>query len=643
MCGIHGVLHLDGSPAPGAAALSRMGAITRHRGPDDEGSYVDGPAAIGMRRLSIIDLSGGHQPIANEDETLVVVCNGEIYNFRELRAELISRGHRFRTGSDVEVIVHAYEQYGDEFVAKLDGMFSFAMWDRRKQRMLIGRDPLGIKPLYLYQDAKRLAFASEAKALFELPGISCDIDPEALPDYLALGYVPAPRSMFRGVRKLAPATLLTITGNKLETRRYWDLPRDVDRSLSRADWQRAVRERVERAVVEQMVSDVPLGAFLSGGVDSSAVVGLMARNSDRPVKTYSIGFEGSSGAKLYNELPYAREVATMFKTEHHEIVVQPDVARLLPRLLWHMDEPMADAALITTYLVSEFARRDVTVILSGVGGDELFGGYHRYRDEYYRRRYQMLPKWMRSGVITPLARCLPADRHNKWMNVTRLARTFLLADSQPFEQRYERFVEVYGTEARTRLLNGRGGGSLAVANAFATAPTADPLARLMAVDFATQLPDDLLMLTDKMSMATSLECRVPLLDRQLVEMAARMPADVKMPGGEMKGLLKSALSDLLPRSILYRAKRGFGAPVGAWIRSELAPMLDHVLSRKNIEQRGWFDWNAVAETIDLHRRQRADHTDHLMCLMNLELWARLYLDRTTPADLGEELRTVLPS
>jgi asparagine synthase (glutamine-hydrolysing) len=642
MCGIHGVLRLDGGPAPGAADLARMGGVTRHRGPDDEGSYVEGPVALGMRRLSIIDLSGGHQPIANEDDSLVVVCNGEIYNFRELRATLAACGHRFRTGSDVEVIVHAYEEYGDDFVAKLDGMFAFALWDRRRRRLLIGRDCLGIKPLYLYQDSQRLAFASEAKALFEIPGIRCEVDREALPDYLALGYVPAPRSMFRGVRKLAPATLLTVEAGQVQTRRYWSLPREVDRSVRAEDVRQAVRDRLERAVVEQMVSDVPLGAFLSGGVDSSCVVGFMARNSERPVRTYSIGFAGSSGAKLYDELPYAREVAALFKTEHHEIVVQPDVARLLPRLLWHMDEPMADAALITTFLVSEFARRDVTVILSGVGGDELFGGYHRYRDEFLRSRYRKVPRWMRRGLIAPLARHLPSDRHSRWLNVARLARTFLLADEQSFESRYERFVEVFAGPARAQLLQGGASGSVAVTEAFAGAPQGDALSRLMYVDFATQLPDDLLMLTDKMSMAASLECRVPLLDRQLVELAAAVPADVKMPGGELKGLLKSALKGLLPDSILYRAKRGFGAPVGAWIRAELAPLLHYVLSRESVERRGWFDWRAIEETIDLHRRQRADHTDHLMCLMNLELWARLYLDRVSAADLGEELRTVLP-
>jgi asparagine synthase (glutamine-hydrolysing) len=641
MCGIHGFLRLDGASAAGTDVLQRMGRVTRHRGPDDEGMFVDGPAALGMRRLSIIDLSGGHQPIANEDDSLVVVCNGEIYNFRELRTELQARGHRFRTGSDVEVILHGYEEYGDDFVSRLDGMFGFALWDRKRRRLLLGRDAVGIKPLYLYRDARQLAFASEAKALFELPGIACRVDTGALSDYVSFGYSPGPGSLFAGITKLESATLLIAEDGRVTTRRYWQLPQTIDRTMRAEDWAGAVRARLESAVREQMVSDVPLGGFLSGGIDSSCVVGLMARHSSKPVKTYSIGFRASSGAELYNELPYARRVAELFHTEHHEIVVQPNVVKLLPQLLWHMDEPMADAALITTYLVSEFARRDVTVILSGVGGDELFGGYHRYRDEYFRARYHLLPRWLRRGVVTPLARALPSDRHSRWLNVARLGRAFLLADELDFETRYERFVQVFDPEARARLLGGDASQTQVVRNAFAQATSPDALARLMAVDFATQLPDDLLLLTDKMSMATSLECRVPLLDRQLVEMAAKIPTQIKMRGGELKSLLKASLAGLLPNDILHRPKRGFGAPVGAWIKAELAPLLTHVLSRRAVEQRGWLRWPAVAETIEMHRQQRADHTDHLMCLMNLELWARLYVDRVSSDDLGAELQSVL--
>lgn len=637
MCGIHGYLALAGGPAPDAALLGRMGRVTTHRGPDDEGRFVDREILLGMRRLSIIDLAGGHQPIGNEDDTLQVVCNGEIYNFRELRQQLLARGHRFKTGSDTEVIVHAYEEYGDEFVRRLDGMFAFALWDGRRRRLLVARDALGVKPLYYHLDARRLIFASEAKAILEAPGFEPALDPQALTQYLALGYVPAPLSMFAGIAKLPVASLLVAEQGRVRIERYWDLPSGIDTGRSDADWAEELRAHLERAVHAQMVSDVPLGAFLSGGIDSSAVVAFMSRHSSQPVRTYSIGFEGSSGAELYNELPSARAVAEMFATEHHEIIVQPDVVALLPRLIWHMDEPMADAAFVTTYLVSEFARRDVTVILSGVGGDELFGGYNRYLDEHYRARYARLPGWLRRGVIEPLARALPVDRHHRLLNFSRLARRFVLAQELALPERYGNYMHVFG-EGQRRALRPRAAPSVdAVVAAFDGAPAGDYLQTLLHVDARTQLPDDLLMLTDKMSMATSLECRVPFLDRQLVEFAARMPARMKIRGRELKHVMKQALSGVLPDSILYRAKRGFGAPLGAWLKRELRPMLEQMLSKQAVERRGLLAWPVVEHTVRQHFDNREDHTDHLLALLNLELWCRMYLDRREVADVGEEL------
>ena len=381
MCGIYGILSLNGPRRADPAQLSRMGRAILHRGPDDEGAYVDEQMLLGMRRLSIIDVAGGHQPIANEDGSVIVVCNGEIYNFRDLRRELERSGHKFSTHSDTEVIVHLYEERGAAFLQELEGMFGLAVWDKRKRRLLVARDPLGIKPIYYALGDGQLAFASEAKALLELPHVRSRLDPAALAQYLAFGYVSAPNSLFEGMRKLLPGESLTVEGGQTKLSRYWTMPAEVDATLSESQWIEATRTELERAVSDQMVSDVPIGAFLSGGVDSSSVVALMSRHTDHPVKTYSIGFRGSSGAELYNELPYARAVANQFHTDHHEIIVQPDVAALLPDLIWHLDEPIADAAFITTYLVSKFAREDVTVILSGVGGDELFGGYNRYADE----------------------------------------------------------------------------------------------------------------------------------------------------------------------------------------------------------------------------------------------------------------------
>jgi asparagine synthase (glutamine-hydrolysing) len=640
VCGIYGILQLDGSPAD-RALMPAMGRVTAHRGPDDEGLHADGPCVIGMRRLSIIDLAGGHQPLSNGDGTLWLVCNGEIYNFRELRQELLALGCRFKTASDSEVILHSYAQYGDEFVHRLNGMFAFALWDGVRRRLLVGRDRLGIKPLYIAQDGARLAFASEAKALLELPGLGRDLDPAAVASYLQLGYVPAPQSMFRGIRKLPPATLLVVEDGHVEQRRYWRMPSDVDRSLSEGEWIERVRARMEQSVRMQMVSDVPLGAFLSGGVDSSGVVAFMARASADPIKTYSIGFEGSRADDFYNELPYARRVARLFSTEHREIVVKPDVVSLLPRLLWHLDEPVSDTAFITTFLVSEFARRDVTVILSGVGGDELFGGYRRYLGNHYQAQFERLPRWLRT-LAAALGEKLPSDRHSPLLNTLRLAKGFLANAGQSFEARYGSYVQVFSPEARRRLLKLNGYERFdAIESAFRMAGSDDALNRMLAVDAETQLPDDLLMLTDKMSMATSLECRVPLLDHELVELAARMPEPIKIRGGRLKHAMKAALAGVLPPDILERKKRGFGTPMGAWLKADLKPLLARMLDEPTVQQRALFDYAQVRALVADHEANRIDGTDQLLSLMNLEIWSRIYLDRRTPEDVAAELQGAL--
>jgi asparagine synthase (glutamine-hydrolysing) len=638
MCGIYGVLFFPGSDQHEDAILDRMASRSLHRGPDEEGRYRGQNVLLGMRRLAIIDVAGGQQPISNEDNTLWIVCNGEIYNFRELRQALTSRGHVFRTGSDSEAVLHLYEEYGDEFVQHLDGMYGFALWDEKRQRLLIGRDRLGIKPIYYYVDGSRLIFASEAKAILAVPGVRTNIDSAALGEYLALGYVPAPHSIFASIRKLPPASLLICGEGECRVHRYWTLPEGVDDSMSESDWAEAVLAYLERAVVSQMVSDVPLGAFLSGGIDSSAVVGLMARHSDQPVKTYSIGFDESAAGEYYNELPYARQISKLFATKHKEIVVRPDVAKLLPRLVWHMDEPIADSAFLTTYLVAQFAREDVTVILCGVGGDELFGGYRRYLGEYYGEYYNCLPAWLRRRLIAPAARLLPSDRHAPLLNFLRYVRTFVLANDLPFEERYRAYVQVFSPAQRARLLSDhRGSRHSALLEAFSRARTGDALRRIFEVDLATQLPDDLLLLTDRMTMATSLECRVPWLDHRLVELAGRMPSRYKVRGRELKYILKRALSNLLPADILYRQKRGFGAPFGAWLKRELRPLLSCLLSRESVQRRGLLNWEAVRETAALHQDGREDFTDHLMALLNLEIWCRLYLDGRSPEDLALEI------
>lgn len=640
MCGIHGIMQLDGAPAD-PALLPRMGRVTAHRGPDDEGMHADGPCAIGMRRLSIIDLSGGHQPISSQDGKVWLVCNGEIYNFRELRRDLEASGHIFKTRSDSEVVLYAYLQYGDNFVERLNGMFGFAIWDGVRRRLLLGRDRLGIKPIYVANNGKQLAFASEAKALLELPGVDRDLDRAAVASYLQLGYVPAPQSIFRGIRKLPPATLMVVEQGRVEQRRYWRVPHDVDRGLPEREWIDRVRSRMEQSVRMQMVSDVPLGAFLSGGVDSSAVVAFMARTSADPIKTYAIGFDGSQAEAFYNELPYARRVAKLFGTEHREIVVKPDVVGLLPRLLWHMDEPIADTAFITTYLVSEFARRDVTVILSGVGGDELFGGYRRYLGNHYQKQFERFPRWLQTGARA-LGERLPSDRHSPVLNVLRLAKGFLASTGQSFEERYGSYVQVFSPAAAGRLL--RGGTCHqhnAMVAAFREAQGDDALNRMMAVDAETQLPDDLLMLTDKMSMAVSLECRVPLLDHELVELAARMPEKIKIRNGRLKHAMKQALADILPPDILDRKKRGFGTPMGAWLKTDLKALLARMLDAATVARRGLFDYEQVRRLVTDHETNRIDGTDQLLSLMNLEIWSRIYIDRRTSEDVTAELKEAI--
>ncbi|MBL8344499.1 MAG: asparagine synthase (glutamine-hydrolyzing) [Rubrivivax sp.] len=641
MCGIHGLIHLDGKPVE-PRWLTAMGDVTAHRGPDDEGQHIDGACGIAMRRLSIIDLAGGHQPISNADGSLTIVCNGEIYNYRELRAELQAKGYHFKTGSDSETLLHGYAAWGDEVVQHLNGMFDFALWDARRRRLLIGRDRLGVKPLYVLQDGQRLAFATEAKALLQLPGVRTELNRDALGDYLHLGYVPAPLSIFRGIRKLPPATLLAVENGHVREWRWWRLSAAVDRKATEADWVQRIREGIDRSVHMQMVSDVPIGAFLSGGVDSSAVVAAMARHGDgQPIRTYAIGFEGGSAEQLYNELPYARRVAELFKTEHHEIVVKPDVVGLLPKLVWHMDEPIADSAFITTYLVSEFARHDVKVILSGVGGDELFGGYRRYLGAHYAQRFNSLPGWARRVASATAAR-LPADRHNKWLNMARLAKGFIASAEMGADERYRSYLQVVSRESVAQLMLAAptAGADDRLHAAFASAGRDDELNRMFAVDAETQLPDDLLLLTDKMSMAVSLECRVPLLDHELVEMAAAIPGELKVKGGTLKHLMKQALSPQLPDDILHRAKRGFGTPMGAWLKKELLAVVRELLSPAVVRQRGLFRPEAVSALLADHESNRSDGTDALLALLNLEVWSRVYLDRRTSADVADELKSL---
>ena len=632
MCGIYGVLNFDRTEQPSDSLLAAMGGVIAHRGPDDFGQYCGRSVGLGMRRLSIIDVSGGHQPISNEDESIWIVLNGEIYNFQSLRDELEAKGHAFRTRTDTEVIVHLYEQEGLDFFKRLRGMFGLAIWDVKRERLVLGRDRIGEKPLYVRREPGRLLFASELKSILQVEGVPRRLNHAALEQYLALGYVPAPLCLLEGMEKLPAGHYLIAEQGRTEIHAYWDVPFGQPEKHSEEEWIERIRAKIQDAVRSQLVSDVPLGAFLSGGMDSSTIVAVMAGQTGRPVKTYSIGYQGEHS--YYNELPYARVVAKAFSTDHHEIVVQPSVSELLPKLVWHLDEPVADSACLTTYLVSKLARESVTVILSGVGGDELFGGYRRYLGNSLMRYYSLLPGFARRKWLPSLLARMPQDRHSTWKDYARYGAAFVKSAELDPASRYMGYVTLFAPQVQRELLQraattdlgNSDGAAGALQDSFARCADPDSLNRILYADLKTSLPDDLLAMTDRMSMAASIECRAPLVDYELVELMARMPSSLKVRGFTLKYLMKKAVAPWLPREILARKKRGFGAPMGAWLRKDLQPMVSELLSEDQIRRRGLFHWPAIQRLISDHAAERADHTDHLLALVMLELWCRIILD-----------------
>jgi asparagine synthase (glutamine-hydrolysing) len=639
MCGIFGAANLNAGGQPNEELLTRMGNVIVHRGPNDHGHYVGRGMAFGMRRLSIIDVAGGHQPIPNEDKSVWVICNGEIYNFKELRKGLEERGHVFSCDSDTEIIAHLYEEEGVNLFKRLRGMFGVAIWDVKRSRLILARDRLGKKPLYVCREQNRILFASEMKSILEVYGGSRTLNPKALREYLALGYVPAPLTLLEGIEKVLPGHYWVIENGKVQDREYWDVPTATVDNSSEEECVEKIREKLLESVRIRLISDVPLGAFLSGGIDSSAIVAAMARlNSGQPVKTYSIGFEGQDS--FYNELPYARIVAKAFGTDHHEIIVRPEIAKLLPSLIWHLDEPIADSAFVTTYLVAKMARETVTVILSGVGGDELFGGYRRYLGNQFASYYNWLPKTVRSSWLPKMLSHLPQDRHSNFKNYVRYADAFVKSAAQDSASRYMSYVTLFSSDNQRALLsdslaktvNGNGCASKIMKHYF-EAPGLSGLNQLIYADLKTSLADDLLALTDKMTMAASIECRAPFVDQELVEMAAAMPESFKIRGFTMKYLLKKAVKPWLPAEIINRKKRGFGAPMGSWIRRDLEPLMDNLLSENQIRKRQLFNWPVVQEMIARHKTQKADYSDQLLGLINLELWCRIFLDKTDHNDV----------
>jgi asparagine synthase (glutamine-hydrolysing) len=630
MCGIAGFV------GPGNRdQLEGMVKLLVHRGPDDEGLFVAPGIGLGMRRLAIIDLPGGRQPMANEDEGLRVVFNGEIYNFRELRSDLLRRGHRFRTQSDTEVILHLYEEEGEACVEQLRGMFAFGLWDASRNRLFLARDRMGKKPLYYWHRDGLFLFASEIKALLSHPAVSRSVDWTALHHYLAFGYTPADQSIFDGIAKLPPAHIATLSEGTLTFQRYWALPRGSSMPESRAsihEMTARVRTVLREAVRLRLESDVPLGVFLSGGIDSSAVVASMREVTSQRIATFSIGF--GRAAPSFDELPYARMVARRFETDHTEEILEPKVVDLLPSIIHHFDEPFADSSAIPTCVVAQATARHVKVALSGIGGDETFGGYPRYLGLRLSERYATLPRWLRSvgGALAPhLLR--ESDRSRNWGD---WARRFIVGAEQPLPDRYIGWTRFFSepelgdlvTPAVGRLWQADIEGIHRTA--FADYAYDDPVDGAFRMDLSTYLPDDLLLMADRMSMAHSLELRAPFCDHRMIEESLRIPPSLKIPGFHLKGLLKAAFADVLPPQVLSHRKQGFMIPLGRWLRTELRDAMEELLATDRVRARGLFMPGAVEALKQEHLAETRSHSDRLWTLMMLELWIQASLDVSGP-------------
>ena len=628
MCGIAGVIYRDRYRRPEPDVLRAMGDAIAHRGPDGEGFFAAEGVGLVHRRLAIIDLKGGAQPLGNEDGSIQVVANGEIYNFQELRRQLEAKGHRFRTRSDSEVLVHLYEEHGDNLVSRLRGMFAFAIWDTKRRRLLLARDRIGLKPLYVYRDAEKLLFGSELKAILAHPGVDRTLDSLALEDYLTFGVIGGERTIFKNARKLPPARHVTVEADALDRSptRYWRFEIKPDRRRTLAEWREAVDAKIAETVGAHQIADVPVGAFLSGGLDSSAMVAAQSALSDSPVQTFSIGFHEAA----FSELPYARQVAKQFGATHRERVVTPEAVEILDDLVHYYDEPFADSSAIPTMYVSRLAREHVKVVISGDGGDEAFGGYSRYAHDlgeaWLRRR---LPGWLRRRVLGVAARAWPkAD----WLPRPLRAKTMLTNLSLEAGEAYANTLSWCRLPARRQLLSGDVLAELngyrpeqAIGDWYATAPDDDPLGGMIAVDVNTLLPDDFLTKVDRASMSCGLEVRPPLVDHELLELAATVPSEYKIRNGETKWILKELFRDRLPKGLVDRAKHGFDIPVDAWLRGPLRETFEASVLSCNGRVASLIDVAATRRLYRAHLAKTGCHGDVLWSLLVLARWADRYL------------------
>src|SRR5579885_1983371 len=613
MCGICGVYNAQSGEPVSRALIERMTRLIAHRGPDDGGSYFDGPVGLGFARLSIIDLAGGHQPMCNE--------TGEIWNYQALRKELSEKGHQFRTSCDTETIIHTYEEFDTDCLKRLHGMFSFAIWDSRRRRLFLARDRAGKKPLYYTQINGNFIFASEIKSLLCHPLVKREADMQALSDFLSVRYVPAPATLFANIYKVLPGHWLRYENGTIQQQCYWDFTFGKVEQFPIKHYLKGIREHVYRAVEERMMADVPVGAMLSGGVDSSIITGIMSKLTSYNVKTFSVGFDHPE----YSELPYARLVADHFGTDHHELIVKSaDMIRYWPLLTWHRDEPVSEPSDLGVYLISKLARQYVKVVLSGEGGDELFAGYPKYVVDWLANYYLLLPSSMRDQFIMPMIERLPYHMRKLKMAARNL--------SQPAPQRWMSWFGIFNGPLKDRLLTEHvkaavePDASRAFRRLLEQNPQRDQLSSMLYLDTKIWLPDNLLMKGDKMTMAASLEARIPLLDHRLIEYAANIPSHLKITTLQAKYLLKRAFADFLPAPILTRKKMGFNVPTGIWFREGQREFITHLLLSERMRSRGYFNDQCVARMLHDHLAGRTNHQAQLFTLASLELWFRVFID-----------------
>jgi asparagine synthase (glutamine-hydrolysing) len=618
MCGIAGLSWQDED------LVTRMAQVIGHRGPDQHGVYTDDSVSLGHRRLSIIDLSdSGRQPLSNEDGSVWVTYNGEIYNFRELREALEAKGHVFRSRTDTEVIVHAYEEYGPDCVQRFNGMFAFALWDQTQRELILARDRLGVKPLYYYRYNGKLAFASEIKALLQIPDVEREINPQALYHYVGYEFVPAPDTIFRHIYKLPPGHYLRYRDGKIEVTQYWDV-RFQNEVHPPAYYEEQMRAMLAEAVRKRLVSDVPLGVFLSGGLDSSAVVALMSRCGVEPIQTFSLGYADPS----FSELDYARIIARQFKTEHRELIVDPITPELIEEAIWHLDEPMTDLSTIPLYLICKKAREYVTVCLSGEGGDEVLVGYDRFKASKANGYYALLPARIRQGVVAPLLNALPDQPQKK--GPLNVLKRFIQGGLLPEEGGHMRW-QYFGMPEQDRALFAEELLSEISRDAFAPirrhaahCNSTNRLDREIYVDLKFTMPDSVLMKVDKMSMAHALEVRVPFLDYQFVEFCATIPGDLKLKGFTTKAIFRSAMRGIVPDAILGRGKQGYSLPIKNWLRQELREYMTDLLTSSPLIKEA-FNLDYVQRLVREHQEHRANHNHLLWALINLAVWHRCFI------------------